>query len=77
MSFSTNNFMMNFMMERGVDPSKQTDTAKFVNEKEKRNYETMLKNIDETGGVRISDTLHIIGNLWRSRSTFKQSISER
>lgn len=77
MSFSTNNFMMNFIAQANVDASKQNKTAKFVNSKEKKNYETMMNNIKEKGEIKISDTLHIIGNIWSARTSFKQLISWR
>ena len=38
-------------------------------------YKAMLKNIREKGVITVTDVLHIIGNLWRHRTTFERSIS--
>jgi hypothetical protein len=46
-----------------------------MNRKEEKDFFRLQKHIKENGKVRISDILHIIGNLWRNRTLFGNMIS--
>ena len=52
----------------------QNQIVTFMNEKETKDYQNMLKNMNK-GKVKLLDIFHILGNVWRHRTTFDRVIS--
>jgi len=47
----------------------------FVNDREKKDFKKMTKNINSQNNVEASDTLRMVENLWENRARFSSKVS--